>query len=149
MSVLLLFSSSSILLPLLLSMRNLLRKMGQKKFNPGTAASMFFLNATNPQTINLARTAMMGVGYKAQRLGNELLKKLARKQTQHPPATVGKPPVQEQVIHFINKKMPGNLPKKTARALLDIEDNEIVPIIRNPKTTTAETEAVFYFPGCG
>jgi Fe-S oxidoreductase len=53
------------------------------------------------------------------------------------------------VIHFINKKMPGNLPKKTARALLDIEDNEIVPIIRNPKTTTAETEAVFYFPGCG
>jgi Fe-S oxidoreductase len=24
-----------------------------------------------------------------------------------------------------------------------------VPIIRNPETTTAETEAVFYFPGCG
>jgi hypothetical protein len=24
-----------------------------------------------------------------------------------------------------------------------------VPIIRNPKTTNAETEAVFYFPGCG
>ncbi|GJG93999.1 FAD/FMN-binding oxidoreductase [Cupriavidus pauculus] len=132
-----------------MNMRNLLRKMGQKKFNPGTAASMFFLNATNPQTINLARAAMMGVGYKAQRLGNEVLKKFAKKQTQHPPATVGKPPVQEQVIHFINKKMPGNLPKKTARALLDIEDNEIVPIIRNPKTTTAETEAVFYFPGCG
>jgi Fe-S oxidoreductase len=53
------------------------------------------------------------------------------------------------VIHFINKKMPGGLPKKTARALLDIEDKDYVPIIRNPKTTTAETEAVFYFPGCG
>ncbi|MGO4766114.1 DUF3683 domain-containing protein [Cupriavidus sp. 2KB_3] len=132
-----------------MNMRNLLRKMGQKKFNPGTAASMFFLNATNPQTINLTRTAMIGLGYKAQRLGNEVLKKFARKQTQHPPATVGKPPVQQQVIHFINKKMPGNLPKKTARALLDIEDNEIVPIIRDPKLTTAESEAVFYFPGCG
>ncbi len=132
-----------------MNMRNLLRKMGQKKFNPGTAASMFFLNATNPQTINLTRTAMIGLGYKAQRLGNEVLKKFARKQTQHPPATVGKPPVQQQVIHFINKKMPGNLPKKTARALLDIEDNEIVPIIRDPKQTTAESEAVFYFPGCG
>jgi len=132
-----------------MNMRNLLRKMGQKKFNPGTAASMFFLNATNPQTINMTRAAMIGWGYKAQRLGNELLKKFAKKQTQHPPATVGKPPVQEQVIHFINKKMPGNLPKKTARALLDIEDNEIVPIIRDPKLTTAETEAVFYFPGCG
>jgi Fe-S oxidoreductase len=45
--------------------------------------------------------------------------------------------------------MPGNLPKKTARALLDIEDNKIVPIIRNPKTTNVDSEAVFYFPGCG
>ncbi|RDK11557.1 DUF3683 domain-containing protein [Cupriavidus lacunae] len=132
-----------------MNMRNLLRKMGQKKFNPGTAASMFFLNATNPETINLTRKVMIDWGYKAQRLGNEVLKKFAKKQTAHPPATVGKPPVREQVIHFINKKMPGNLPKKTARALLDIEDNEIVPIIRDPKATTPETEAVFYFPGCG
>ena len=53
------------------------------------------------------------------------------------------------MIHFINKKMPGGLPNKTARALLDIEDKDYVPIIRNPKTTNAETEAVFYFPGCG
>ena len=53
------------------------------------------------------------------------------------------------MIHFINKKMPGNLPKRTARALLDIEDKDYVPIIRDPKTTTADTEAVFYFPGCG
>lgn len=132
-----------------MNMRNLLRKMGKKKFNAGNAAGMFFLNATNPQTINLARTAMMGVGYKAQRLGNELLKKVVKKQTAKPPATVGKPPVVTQVIHFVNKKMPGNLPKKTARALLDIEDNKIVPIIRNPQTTTVDSEAVFYFPGCG
>jgi len=41
------------------------------------------------------------------------------------------------------------LPKKTARALLDIEDNDYVPIIRDPKATTSESEAVFYFPGCG
>jgi Fe-S oxidoreductase len=45
--------------------------------------------------------------------------------------------------------MPGNLPKKTARALLDIEDSDVVPIIRNPKTTSVDSEAVFYFPGCG
>jgi Fe-S oxidoreductase len=45
--------------------------------------------------------------------------------------------------------MPGNLPKKTARALLDIEDDKVIPIIRNPKVTNADTEAVFYFPGCG
>jgi hypothetical protein len=63
---------------------------------------------------------------------------------------VGKPPAKEQVIHFINKKLPGGLPKKTARALLDIEDKDYVPMIRNPKaTSTSESEAVFYFPGCG
>ncbi|MBU9216634.1 FAD/FMN-binding oxidoreductase [Burkholderia gladioli] len=132
-----------------MNMRNLLRKMGKKKFNPGQAAGMFFLNATNPQTINAARGVMMGVGYKAQRLASDMLKKVTKKQTARPPATTGKPPVVEQVIHFLNKKMPGNLPKKTARALLDIEDNKIVPIIRNPKTTSVDSEAVFYFPGCG
>ncbi|MDP3755721.1 FAD/FMN-binding oxidoreductase [Polaromonas sp.] len=132
-----------------MNMRNLLRKMGQKSFRPGNAAAMFFLNATSPQTIKFMRGAMVDVGFKAQRAANELLKRLARKQTARPRATVGPAPVKEQVIHFINKKMPGGLPKKTARALLDIEDKDYVPIIRNPASTTAETEAVFYFPGCG
>ncbi|RJP69221.1 MAG: DUF3683 domain-containing protein [Comamonadaceae bacterium] len=132
-----------------MNMRNLLRKMGQKSFRPGNAAAMFFLNATNPETIKFMRGAMVGVGFKAQRLANELLQRLARKQTKAPPATLGPAPIKEQVIHFINKKMPGGLPKKTARALLDIEDKDYVPIIRNPVATTAETEAVFYFPGCG
>jgi Fe-S oxidoreductase len=92
---------------------------------------------------------MVGVGFKAQRLANSVLKLAARKQTSAPPATLGTAPIKEQVIHFINKKMPGGLPKKTARALLDIEDKDYVPIIRDPKATTADTEAVFYFPGCG
>ena len=131
-----------------MNMRNLLRKMEKKSFNPGTAATMFFLNATVPSTINATR-AVLGLAYKAQRLGNDVLKKFAKKQTKAPPPSLGKPPVREQVIHFINKKMPGNLPKKTARALLDIEDDKVIPIIRNPRTTTADTEAVFYFPGCG
>jgi FAD/FMN-containing dehydrogenase/Fe-S oxidoreductase len=132
-----------------MNMRNLLRKMDKRTFNPGKAASMFFLNATDPTTINATRQAMIGWGYKAQRFGNEVLKKFAKKQTKAPPPTTGKPPVREQVIHFINKKMPGNLPKRTARALLDIEDDKVIPIIRNPKVTNADTEAVFYFPGCG
>jgi FAD/FMN-containing dehydrogenase/Fe-S oxidoreductase len=132
-----------------MAMRNLLRKMGQKSFRPGNAAAMMFLNATNPEAIKLMRSAMVGVGFKAQRFMNGLLKPVARKQTATPPATLGAAPLKEQVIHFINKKMPGGLPKKTARALLDIEDKNYVPIIRDPAKTNAETEAVFYFPGCG
>jgi FAD/FMN-containing dehydrogenase/Fe-S oxidoreductase len=132
-----------------MNMRNLLRKMDKRSFNPGKAATMMFLNATDPTTINAMRQGIVGVAHKAQRLGNDVLKKFAKAQTKAPPPTVGKPPIKEQVIHFINKKMPGNLPKKTARALLDIEDNTIIPIIRDPKKTTADSEAVFYFPGCG
>jgi FAD/FMN-containing dehydrogenase/Fe-S oxidoreductase len=132
-----------------MNMRNLLRKMGQKSFRPGNALAMFFLNATNPQTIKLVRSAMVDVGFKAQRLANQVLRVAAKKQTAKPRATVGTAPIKEQVIHFINKKMPAGLPKKTARALLDIEDKDYVPIIRNPVATNAETEAVFYFPGCG
>ncbi|MFM8636596.1 MAG: DUF3683 domain-containing protein [Betaproteobacteria bacterium] len=132
-----------------MNMRNLLRKMGQKTWRPGNAAAMFMLNATNPQTIKLARSLMVDVGMKAQRFAHDVLKLAARKQTAAPPATVGAAPIKEQVVHFINKKMPGGLPKKTARALLDIEDRDYVPIIRNPAQASAESEAVFYFPGCG
>jgi FAD/FMN-containing dehydrogenase/Fe-S oxidoreductase len=132
-----------------MNMRNLLRKMGKKSFRPGNAAAMFMLNATNPETIKFARAAMVGVGMRAQRWAHDLLKVVAKKQTAAPPSSLGKAPIKEQVIHFINKKLPGGLPKKTARALLDIEDGDYVPIIRDPKATTSETEAVFYFPGCG
>jgi Fe-S oxidoreductase len=41
-----------------MNMRNLLRKMGKKTFRPGNAAAMFMLNATNPETIKLARAGM-------------------------------------------------------------------------------------------
>jgi FAD/FMN-containing dehydrogenase/Fe-S oxidoreductase len=132
-----------------MNMRNLLRKMDKRSFKPANRAAMFFLNATDPTTINATRKAMVDLGYKAQRLGASVLKAVAREQTKAPPPTTGKAPIREQVIHFVNKKMPGNLPKKTARALLDIEDDKVIPIIRNPKKTTADTEAVFYFPGCG
>jgi FAD/FMN-containing dehydrogenase/Fe-S oxidoreductase len=132
-----------------MGMRDLLRRMGKKRFNPGTAASMFLLNATHPRTIKLARKAMIDWGYKAQRLANRALNGFAKAQTQRPPATTGRPMMREQVVHFVNKRMPGGLPKRTARALLDIEDRNYVPIIRDPTRVSGDSEAVFYFPGCG
>jgi Fe-S oxidoreductase len=134
-----------------IAMRNFLRRQGKKKFNPGTAASMLFLNATDPNTIKLTRKLMIDWGYRTQRLAHRLAKSLGliQEQVKHPPATLGKPPIKAQVIHFINKPMPGGLPKKTSRALLDIEDNHIVPVIRDPGKVTEDSDAVFYFPGCG
>ncbi|HMA90102.1 MAG TPA: DUF3683 domain-containing protein, partial [Burkholderiales bacterium] len=134
-----------------IAMRNFLRKQGKKKFNPGSFAGMLFLNATDPATIKAIRTAMIGWGYKAQRLGHQLGRRfgLLKGQTRHPPATVGKPPLQAQVIHFINKPLPANVPAKTSRALLGLEDPAMVPVIRDPAKMNEESEAVFYFPGCG
>jgi Fe-S oxidoreductase len=133
-----------------MAMRDLLRRFGKQRFNPGKAASMFFLNTNDPDTIKLSRKLMIDWGYKAQRLGHRTLGALGTAQVRRPPATTGgRPPLREQVIHFVNKKMPGGLPKRTARALLDIEDRHYVPILRDPARTTSESEAVFYFPGCG
>ncbi|MBC7787286.1 MAG: DUF3683 domain-containing protein [Methylophilaceae bacterium] len=133
-----------------IAMRNFLREQGKKKFNPGTAAGMAFLNAKDPATIKLLRGVMIGFGYKAQRFANKLAKKFGLlKNKIRPPATVGKPEIKAQVIHFINRPMPKAMPTKTSRAMLGIEDDTMVPVIRNPAKVTEDSDAVFYFPGCG
>jgi FAD/FMN-containing dehydrogenase/Fe-S oxidoreductase len=132
-----------------IAMRNLLRRAGKRRRNPGTFAAMLFLNLTDPRAIKLARTLMIEWGYKAQRALYRAFKFLSRKQTARPPATTGQPALRSQVVHFINKPMPGKLPKRTARALLDIEDPKVVPIVRDPAKAPEDSEAVFYFPGCG
>ncbi|MBI5781569.1 MAG: DUF3683 domain-containing protein [Rhodocyclales bacterium] len=134
-----------------IKMRNLLRKQGKRSFNPGTKAAMLLLTIKDPTTVKLVRKTMVEWGYKAQRLAHRWAKQLGliQEQTRRPPLTVGKPPIREQVIHFVNKPMPGNLPKRTARQLLDIEDHTVIPVIRNPQVPAGESEAVFYFPGCG
>ncbi|HRM93698.1 MAG TPA: DUF3400 domain-containing protein, partial [Alicycliphilus sp.] len=131
-----------------MAMRNLLVKMDKKSWRPGNKLAMAMLNATSPTTINVLRAGMVNVGFPAQRLAVDVMKAVAKPQVTRPPATVGTAPIKEQVIHFVNKKLPGGLPTKTARALLDIQDKDYVPIIRNPQTS-ADSEAVFYFPGCG
>ena len=112
---------------------------------------MAFLTVKDPATIKLIRTGMIEWGYKAQRMAYKVGKSLGliQQQVKSPPATLGKAPLKAQVIHFINKPMPGNLPKRTSRALLDIEDDKVIPVIRNPQLKRDESDAVFYFPGCG
>lgn len=134
-----------------IAMRNFLRKQGKRQFSLGTAMSMAFLNATDPATIKLLRAGLLQFGYQAQRLAHAVADKLGLLSgfKRRPPATLGKPPIKAQVIHFLNRPMPKSLPTKTSRALLGLEDPTIVPIIRNPQKTSEDAEAVFYFPGCG
>jgi Fe-S oxidoreductase len=133
------------------AMRNFLRKQEKKRFSPGTWAAITYLNLKDPATIKLMRFGMMDFGFKAQRLANKAAKALGLVQETraHPPVSLGAPTIKTQIIHFLNRPMPGNLPKRTSRALLDIEDDKVIPVIRNPRKTTEESDAVFYFPGCG
>lgn len=133
-----------------IKMRNFLREQGKKKFNPGTAAGMLYLNAKDPATIKFLRATMIGMGYKAINFANSLAKRFGLlKDKKAPPATVGKPEIKAQVVHFINRPMPKKMQSKTSRAMLGLEDSTMIPVIRNPQKVTEDSEAVFYFPGCG
>ena len=131
-------------------MRNILRERGQKRTNIGTKLSMAFLNVTDPATIKVMRKTMLEWGYKGQRLGY----RLARQWQwfggeKRPLSTTGKMAVKEQVVNFIKRPMPASLPQQTTRALLGVEDAKTVPILRDPAKVNDDSEAVFYFPGCG
>ena len=135
-----------------IQMRNFLRKQNKKKFNLGSYVGMTYLNLKDPRTIKVMHQLMINIGYRVQSTIHKVAKKLtfgSRMFTKNPPSTVGKGNVASQVIHFINRPMPKNVPTKTSRAMLGIEDDKIVPIIRNHNKVTDESDAVFYFPGCG
>ena len=130
-------------------MRDLVRRAGHARLRAAARSSMLFLNTTRPRTIKLLRTTFIRGGYALQRAGHRVLAFAARRQSRHPPATTGQGSVTTQVIHFVNKRLPGGLPSRTARSLLGIEDMRTVPILRDPRRAGADAEAVFYFPGCG
>ncbi|MBI5450110.1 MAG: DUF3683 domain-containing protein [Gammaproteobacteria bacterium] len=133
-------------------MRTLLKNRLGRKASLATRLAMGFLNIKDPATIKALRQLMIQWGYKGQRLAHQTAKRLAGPllRQQRPAATHGKPPVVSQIVHFIRKPLPAQLPTRTTRALLGIEDSKLVPIVRDPQRISQEdSEAVFYFPGCG
>ena len=50
----------------------------------------------------------------------------ANKQKRAPKATTQKAALKEQVIHFINRPLPRNVPLKTARSLLGLDGDDVV-----------------------
>ena len=132
------------------TMRTILKDQQQRKSSLITKASMAFLNIKDPTTIKGMRKGMLEWGFKAQRLAYKLAKPLLKAEVKKRPAgTTKKAPIQAQVINFIKKPMPAQLPSQTTRAMLALEDENTVPILRDPSKVNDESDAVFYFPGCG
>jgi len=133
------------------AMRNFLNAAGKKKKAPASKLAMAFLNSTDQDAIRIMRKGAIEWGYIGQRIGAAVMRKVpaVKEAMRQPPATVGKPGPVAQVIHFFNRSLPGNLPSKTSRALLGLNDPKVVPVLRDPAKVTDESDAVFYFPGCG
>ena len=132
-------------------MRKILTERGQKRFNPGSWAAMQFLNATDPRSIALLRKGMADWGFKAISLGHDLAKrfKLLGRADRLPGATTHKPKLQEQLVELVRRPIRVDLPKRSYRAELGLEDRRYVPILRDPAKAEETADAVFYFPGCG
>ncbi|MDP2751479.1 MAG: DUF3683 domain-containing protein [Rhodocyclaceae bacterium] len=131
-------------------MRTLLARQSRPK-GVGATSAMAFLNATDATTIKALRTGLVTWGYPAQRMGHALAGSFApvRNTVRHPPATSGRPSIPAQIIHFLNKPLPSQMPSRTLRAQLGMEENDMIPVIRHPQKASEDSEAVFYFPGCG
>ena len=134
-----------------IKMRHILKAQNQRRENYGTKMAMAYLNMTSPGKIKLMRAGLIQMGYLGQRMVRKALKLVPGllPVKRRPSATTGKPVVKEQVIQFFSKPMPKDIPAGTMRSVLGIEDNKIIPILRDPQKTDVNSEAVFYFPGCG
>ncbi len=131
-------------------MRKLLKAFGKKRTGLATRASMAYLNASDPRTIKLMYKALLQWGFKGQRLGHRLARRFKLLTNgKRPKATNGKPTLQEHVVNFVRKPLPASLPAQTMRQTLGLEDDKNVPILRDPARVDENSEAVFYFPGCG
>jgi FAD/FMN-containing dehydrogenase/Fe-S oxidoreductase len=131
-------------------MRKILRERGQRRISPATRLAMGFLNLSDPTAIKLLRRLMIQWGYAGQRLAHRLAARAGLGRTDTlPAATTGPASLKAQVIHFVKRPLPADVPPRTMRALLGLEDTRLVAILRDPAQVTEDSEAVFYFPGCG
>ena len=133
-------------------MRKILKERGHRKTNVGAQASMAFLNIKDPTTIKAMRLGMIQMGFEAQQLTSRAANrvgKLLNGKPKPPAATTGEASLAAQVVHFVKKPLPGGLPSKTMRQLLHTEDDRYVSILRDPAKVDEDSDAVFYFPGCG
>jgi FAD/FMN-containing dehydrogenase/Fe-S oxidoreductase len=132
-------------------MRKILTERGKKRFNAGTWAAMKFLNATDPRTIKVMRKGMLDWGFKGLSIAHDLAKRtqLLGRPDDIPQATAGKPRLKDIAVEIVRRPIRVELPKRSYRAELGLEDRSMIPILRDSAKASEESDAVFYFPGCG
>ena len=132
-------------------MRRILVERGHKRFSLGAWAAMRFLNVTDPYAIRLLRKGLAEWGFAGINLAHRLAKalRLTARRASRPGATSRSPMLASQVLELVSRPIRVDLPKRTFRQILGLEDRTQVPILRDPGVAAEDAEAVFYFPGCG
>ena len=132
-------------------MRKILTDSGHKRRSLGGAAALALLNATRPHAVRWLRKGLADWGFASVNLAHGAARKLGLlgKGEELPPATTGRPAATSQFVDLVRRPLRVEVPKATTRALLGLEAKEEIPILRDPAKVSEESDAVFYFPGCG
>ncbi|MEW7991876.1 MAG: DUF3683 domain-containing protein [Candidatus Thiodiazotropha sp.] len=132
-------------------MRKILVDRGKKRRSVGTAAAMAFLNLNHPGAIRWMRKGLAQWGFKGLNLGYALAGRAGlRNPLDRPPkATTGTPKPRTMLVEMLQKPIRVEAPKQTLRDALKLDATDSVPILRNPEKVNEESDAIFYFPGCG
>jgi FAD/FMN-containing dehydrogenase/Fe-S oxidoreductase len=132
-------------------MRKILKDRRQKKFNIGSWAAMQFLNVTDPTTIRIMRLGMAKIGFALINSAHGIARAtgMLGDKDRIPASTTGDTRATQQIVHLVRKPMRARVPARAMRSLINAEDPSDVVIIRDEEKTDSESDAVFYFPGCG
>jgi len=132
-------------------MRKILGQRKERRKNLAARAALAFLNVTDPRAVRLMRLGLARWGYKGLTLAHDVAKQfhIFGKRGALPAATSGPMQPKVELVEALRRPLRVDLPKKTLRAALDLEDRAVVPILRDPGRSHEETDALFYFPGCG
>jgi FAD/FMN-containing dehydrogenase/Fe-S oxidoreductase len=132
-------------------MRRILVERGKKRSSPGAKAAMAFLNTQHPRAIRLLRKGLAEWGFQGMNLAHAAAKglRLTEQPNRRPGATTGPPNPAGQAVELVSRSIRVDLPKRTFRQVLELEDRTRVPILADPAKAGDDADAVFYFPGCG
>ncbi|MES9992545.1 MAG: DUF3683 domain-containing protein [Candidatus Thiodiazotropha sp.] len=132
-------------------MRKILVDRGKKRRSIGTSAAMAFLNLSHPRAIRWMRKGLAEWGFKGINLGYTLAGKAGlRTPAERPPkATTGTPKPRTMLLEMVQKPIRVEAPRETLRDALRLDGTDSVPILRYPDKVNEESDAIFYFPGCG
>jgi Fe-S oxidoreductase len=132
-------------------MRRILVDRGKKRFSPGAWAAMRFLGATDPRTVGLLRKVLAQWGFKGLNLAHAAVKVTGAfgKGNQAPAATGGRTRALTQIKEIARRSVRVELPGRTFRQELGLEDATQVAILKDPGKARDDADTLFYFPGCG